>query len=248
MGRKSLNQSELDLREGDFLRLARNLFLAKGIDGLTMENLARKTGYSKGIVYQHFSSREDVLAALCVESDRLRLEFLERAAMFKGRSRERALAVAKADYLIYRLHPEYWITEQLTSMLSLTSKVSPERKAALDSVSLRCADVALGVIRDAVSNGDLGLPSGITPERLLLALLSQTYGIYLVNSNQTLTKAWSLNLPVTQEQIFNYTCDGFGWRPYTRDWDYAGTVQRIWREVFPVEAAQIGELKARGAS
>lgn len=242
MGRKSLGQVELDDRESDFLRVARKLFLERGVDGLTMEQLAREAGFSKGIIYQHFSSREDVLAALCVQSDLFRLGLLEKAAMFKGSSRERALAVAKAEYLLYRLHPEYWLTEQLASMLSLTAKVSPARKTALDSASLRCADVALGVIRDAISCGDLDLPAGMNPEKLLLALLSQNIGIFLVNRHSTLAKSWEVDLPVTQEQLLHYTCDGFGWKPFTCDWDYAATVQRIWREVFPVQAAQIGVL------
>ena len=56
MARKSLKKLEIENRETDFLRVARRLFLAKGLDGLNMEKLAAGTKYSKGTIYQHFAS------------------------------------------------------------------------------------------------------------------------------------------------------------------------------------------------
>lgn len=240
MGRKSLEKLERETREGSFLRAARALFLEKGIDGLTMERLATRTPFSKGIIYQHFSSKEDVLAALCIESHLFRLEMLERAALFKGRSRERALAIAKADFIVYKLHAEYWRTEQLVSLFSLTEKVSPARRASLDAVTIRCTDVALGVTRDAISTGELDPAPGLTPEKLLLALLGLTRGIYQLDANAAPIRDWTADLPGTHEQLFSLACDAFGWRPLSGEWEYAKTTGRIWTEVFPAEAAQLG--------
>lgn len=240
MARKALEKSELESREYDLLRVARRLFLSKGIDGLTMEKLAAGTNYSKGTIYQHFASKEDVLAALCLESSRIRYGLLERAALFKGRSRERALAIAKADYIVYRLHPDYWRVEQLTDVLSLTSKISPARRASLDALIERCAGIAIGIIRDGIASGELVLPAGLTPEKFLLALLSLTRGLYITSSDEALLRHWSADDPSTQEQLLSCTFDGFGWRPFTGDWNYTEAVQRIWREVFPKEATELG--------
>jgi AcrR family transcriptional regulator len=204
-----------------------------------MERLAARTPFSKGIIYQHFSSKEDVLAALCVESHLFRLEMLEKAALFKGRSRERALAMAKADFIIYKLHGEFWRTEQLVSIFSLTGKVSPARRAFLDAVTVRCADVALGVARDAISTGELNPAPGLTPEKLLLALLGVTRGIYHIDAEAAPIRGWAADLPSTHEQLFSLACDAFGWRPLSSEWDYAATARRIWAEVFPFEAAQL---------
>jgi len=240
MARTSLNQLEIDARETTFLRVARRLFLAKGMDGLTMDKLAAGTEYSKGTIYQHFASKEDVLAALCLESGRFRLSLLERAALFKGRSRERALAVAKADYIVFRLHPDYWRTEQLINVLSLTAKISPARKTSLETLEERSAGIALGVIRDGFTSGDLVLPTGLTPEKLLLALLGLTRGLYLYSAGKPPFRDWANDEPSTHEQLFGYACDGFGWRPFCNDWDYPGSVSRVWQEVFPAEAARLG--------
>ena len=243
MPRPRIKPGELESRETDCLRIARSLFLAKGLDGLTMEKLAAGTKLSKGTIYQLFSSKEDVLAALCLESGRYRHGLLERAALFKGRSRERGLAVAKADYIVYRLHPDYWRTEQLTDVLCLTSRVSPARKALLDTMTERSAGIALGIIRDGISSGDLTLPTGLTPEKLLLALLGLTRGLYLMNSDEALLKLWAAEKPSTHEQLFGCVCDGFGWRPFSKDWNYDETIRRIWHEIFPAEATTLGLIK-----
>jgi AcrR family transcriptional regulator len=243
MPRPRINPGELELRESDCLRVARRLFLTKGIDGLTMEKIAADTELSKGTIYQHFSSKEDVLAALCLESGLFRLSLLERAALFKGRSRERAVAVAKADYIVFRLHPDYWQTEQLTNVLSLTAKISSARKASLEAVAERSAGIALGMIRDGIASGDLTLPSGLTPEKFLLALLGLTRGLYLYCSGTPPFRDWSGDLLATYEQLFGCTCDGFGWKPLSNDWNYARTVQRVWREIFPAEATTLGLIQ-----
>lgn len=222
------------------LKVAGRLFLTQGLEGLTMEKLAAATPYSKGTVYQVFRSREDVLAGLCIEGNRFRLGMLERAALFKGRSRERALAVAKADFLVYKLNPEYWVTEELVSLLRLATRVSPARKSALDSLTVRCVDVAMGVVRDAVAAGDLSLPEAISPEKLLLALVALTRGIYLLGSADAPIRGWDADHPSTHELLLHHACDGFGWRPFLGEWDYEATTRRIWREVFPSEATRLG--------
>lgn len=240
MPRSRRKQLEIEKREADFLRIARRLFLANGMQGLTMDKLAAQTPYSKGTIYQHFASKEDVLAALCLESGRLRFGLLERAAMFRGRSRERAIALAKADYIFFELNPDYWRTEQISNVLSLGFRVSPERRAALDALFEAGAGIALGIIRDAIVAGDLALEPPLTPEKVFLSLLGTTRGLYLYCSGNPLFCKWAGELWSTHEQLFGSACDGFGWRPLSKDWDYADTVNRIWREIFPAETAKLG--------
>lgn len=243
MARKALAQNVIEIRESAILRIAEKLFLAEGIEGLTMERLASRTEYSKGTLYNHFSSKEDVLAALCQEICKLRYDLLERAALFRGRARERLLAASKADYIIYKLYPDAWRVEQIVDVLSLTSKVSPERRAALDAVVDRSIGMALGIVRDGISSGDLVVPKGLTPEKLLMGLYGLTRGLYLLDSHGNPVVKWASDLFSAHEQIIACACDGFGWKPFSADWDYAESVRRIWKEVFPKEGAKLHLLQ-----
>ena len=60
----SRKQREIQEREALILEVAREMLLERGYLGVTMDRIAQAIEYSKGTVYQHFSSKEDVLVAL----------------------------------------------------------------------------------------------------------------------------------------------------------------------------------------
>jgi AcrR family transcriptional regulator len=51
-------------RRHDLLAAGRELFMAKGITGTTLAEITRGAGVSKGLFYQYFRSKEDLVAAL----------------------------------------------------------------------------------------------------------------------------------------------------------------------------------------
>ncbi|MEP3166304.1 MAG: TetR/AcrR family transcriptional regulator, partial [Marinobacter sp.] len=55
-----------DLRES-LLKAARETLEQEGASGLSLRDLARRTGVSHGAPYRHFASRQDLLAALAAE-------------------------------------------------------------------------------------------------------------------------------------------------------------------------------------
>jgi len=248
MARPSIRQEEIMDREAELLAIARRLFLERGLEGLTMDRLVDAASFSKGTVYRLFSSREDLVAALWVQGGRRRLELIQRAARFQGRSRERAMALAKANYLFYRLDPDYWRTEQISNVMSLGSKISPQRKAQHDELVQQNAGIALEVIRQGISDGDLVLPRGLGPEQVLIGLLGFTTGLYLYASEGSPFAGWIPDPWSAHERLFDCACDGLGWRPFSDDWDTAVTVARIWREIFPAEAAILSERDAAKAA
>ena len=59
------------LRHQEFLKLAIKSFQEKGIEGITLTELAARSEYSKGTWYNHFSSSAEVIASLAVCNARL---------------------------------------------------------------------------------------------------------------------------------------------------------------------------------
>ena len=68
MGTLTRKQREIREREQLLLRVARKMLIEQGYSGLSMDQLAEATEYSKGTVYQHFSTKEDLVTALAIES------------------------------------------------------------------------------------------------------------------------------------------------------------------------------------
>lgn len=60
MQRYRHKQKEIIRKKGAILRVARSIFIKKGIANTTMEEIAQKAGVSKGSIYLYFMNKEDV--------------------------------------------------------------------------------------------------------------------------------------------------------------------------------------------
>jgi AcrR family transcriptional regulator len=235
MSRSVWKQQEITAREADLLRISRRIILKHGVQGLTMDRLAAATPYSKGTIYQHFTSREDILGALCVSMCELRLEMFERASRFVGSSRERAIAAHKGHGLLFQLHRELWQAEQLISQTHLRAKLSPGHRTAFDSINGKCISAYMGILRDGIASGELKPPYGLTPEQILIGVMGSTRGLYAVWASDSPVQSWVNDSAELHFKLINVLYDGFGWRPFSHEWDYSLTSERIKEEVFPAE-------------
>src|SRR5271165_2360473 len=108
MGTLTRKQREVRQRETALLGIARKMLIEQGYAGLSMDQLAESTEYSKGTIYQHFSTKEDLVTALAIESMERRVELFLRAEQFVGRSRERMLAIGVADEIFSLLETHHY--------------------------------------------------------------------------------------------------------------------------------------------
>jgi AcrR family transcriptional regulator len=247
MPRSAWKQQEITAREADLLRVSRRIILEEGVHGLTMDKLAAATPYSKGTVYQHFTSREDILCALCIAMSELRLEMFERASRFSGSSRERAIAAHKGHGLLFHLHRELWQAEQQISQTHLRGKLSPEHKAAFDAINAKCFHAFMGILRDGMASGELKPPYGLTAEQILIGVMGTTRGLYSIWASDSPVQKWINDSSELHFKLINSIYDGFGWRPFSHEWDYSKTSERIQAEVFPDEFQLLAAFRVKAA-
>jgi AcrR family transcriptional regulator len=215
----------------DILAAAQRLVLSQGFGTFSMQRLAEETEYSPAALYKYFSSKEDVLTALALESHRRRAKLYRLVEGFDARPRERIVATGEAAAILY---PEFFNIELLHFAECIRDRVSLEPRDQIREINRIAYEVSLGIVRDAVACGDLVLPAEITPEELVYTLsmfLAGTLG--------------SLGLPVPAADLGvndvvkvlrrsgSVILDGFGWRPLSSDWDYRKTMRRIYGELFP---------------
>jgi TetR/AcrR family transcriptional regulator, regulator of autoinduction and epiphytic fitness len=62
----SLKDRQRQMRENAILEVAHRLLAEKGYQGMTMDDLASQVGIAKGSLYQHFRSKEELIAAALV--------------------------------------------------------------------------------------------------------------------------------------------------------------------------------------
>ncbi len=242
MGTLTRKQREIQQREQSLLEHARRMLIEQGFAGLSMDRLAEATEYSKGTVYQHFCSKEDLVTALAIQSAEARSALFQRACGFVGRPRERMLAVGVADELFVRLHPHHFHSELVIELADLGDRATPERRATLQKLESDCITRLVGLVQDSIDAGDLELPADLQPADLVSVLWGLSLGYHLVMQNhRPLLAQHGVTAPFRIMRMhLDRLADGYDWRPLSRDWDYTATYRRITREVFADECLRAG--------
>ena len=68
MGLEERRKREKEGRKKAILRAARKLFFEKGLQSITVENIAKEAELSKGAVYLYFKGKEEIYAQILLAS------------------------------------------------------------------------------------------------------------------------------------------------------------------------------------
>jgi AcrR family transcriptional regulator len=216
------------------------MVVREGYHGLNMDRIAETLEYSKGTIYNHFPCKEEIIIALAIRTMEKRTDMFQRASAFRGKSRERMVAIGAAAELFVRLYPDHFMIEHIVRTASIWEKTSAYRQNLMRSCEGRCMSIVGGVIRDAIAHGDLELPEGTTPEHVVFGLWSFSYGAFSTIATSDNLVQLGIADPYTAHWL-NITkmIDGFGWRPLSTEYDYEQTRERIADEVFSDEFRSI---------
>jgi AcrR family transcriptional regulator len=96
------------VRREQLLELAEELFMEKGHDGFSIDDLCRAAGVSRPIVYEHFGSKDGIYIA-CLQRIRSELEHaLLAAAGDGGDLKSTSESAAEAWFSIVQRDPQRW--------------------------------------------------------------------------------------------------------------------------------------------
>jgi len=240
MLRLTRKQRELVERETLILDVTRDLLLDLGYHGLTMDRIAGAIEYSKGTIYQHFPCKEEVLTELALRIYEKRFALIERAATFRGRTRERVAAIGEAVVLFARLHPDDLRILGIINSEVVIQKVSQPRQEKVNGLTVRAMGILTGIVRDAISGGDLALIPETTPEDLAFGLWSLTEGGFAhVVQGAPLAQIGVRDAFFSVVSNCEILLDGYGWRPLSTEWDFAETRRRVNTEIFVDEMQKV---------
>lgn len=239
MGTTSRKQREVQEREQLLLREARTMLVEQGYAGLSMDQLAQATEYSKGTVYQHFSTKEDLVTALAIESMERRVELFLRAEQFNGKSRERMLAIGVADEIFGRMDPHHYKSEFIIKLANLQERASDERRQALERLESTCFGCVVRIVQSGIDAGELS--SQIEPTEVVYSVVTMALGTHMTALNYcSMLREFKIEEPGRQLLTSIHTLlDGYGWRPFQNEWDYFASYQRIASETFGREIEQL---------
>lgn len=212
---------------------AQKVLLKAGFQNLNLDDLAESVEYSKGTLYLHFKTKEDIALAVVTRALRERADFFERALDFKGASRERIRAVGFACCHFASVYPDYFNVELMLKSHSFWERADRERQDAYGMQGARCFRVVHRIVTEAIQAGDLS-QGDLNPERIVVAIAAMAMGSHcMMRSNNALLLAGISNPLQMVCQNVDVVLDGLGWKPLSTHFDFAAVDRRIKQELYP---------------
>ncbi|WP_194435260.1 TetR/AcrR family transcriptional regulator [Vibrio fluminensis] len=232
----SKKQQAIADREIELVLLAKSLVQEQGFSNLTMDKLTALSSYSKGTIYNHFCSKEDVIIALCIHTLKSEALLFARAQQFAGNSREQVIAM-HVSYRIYaRIEPVLSTCAIMAKSPWVLEKASPERVKQMNDLEEQVISYADGLVQNAVKSGDLRFSAGIGSDSIVFANWSIAFGSNALAQNASQSHCIRrLQDPFTVLNNANMLLDGLNWKPLSSEWDYRKTWQRVEQELFKDE-------------
>jgi AcrR family transcriptional regulator len=225
-------------REQQLLELAQQVLRQDGFTGLTMDRLASLSDVSKGTLYNHFSSKEDVLTALSVDSLQRLLQLFQHASTFSGHSRERALALHHAYHKFSAAEPTLFLCLLSAATPGVMEKSSPARLQQRQQLEMQLLQYCQHVLSDALDDGSLQLPVGVSLEQWSFINWALAFGCNaLFVPLRQLGLFAGLAAPQVNLHSINLLFDGMGWLPLSSGWDY----QQSWQQIGQMFGSQIAD-------
>ena len=226
-------ERERAAREELILDHAQRMLLKDGFQQLNLDALAEAVEYSKGTLYLHFKTKEDIALAVVTRALRERADFFERALDFKGRSRERIRAIGFACCHFAKEYPDYYNVEMMLKSLSFWEKADEARQHEYAMQGGRCFRAMHRLVTEGLESGDL--PKGkLTPEQVVFAIASTAIGSHIMGRNFNAVMMAGIDDPLQALcQNVNVLLDGLGWKPHSGEIDHNALDRRIKKEIFP---------------
>jgi AcrR family transcriptional regulator len=220
-----------EARRRDILAVARGLLTRDGLSHFHMERVAEEGGYSRTSIYRYFSSKEDLVMDLAIESVELRVGLYRRVQAWDARARERAVAFGEVTSMLYPRH----VLPEVYAVNAVREACTPDRTERFAEIEREQNEIVLAVARDGVESGDWQLPADLTVEEAMFGVGTMTRGLFDRIDNP-LPPDGVRDPRRVQRSMGSRLLDSLGWRPLSTEWDYGTTMRRIYTELFPPEA------------
>ena len=150
-----VTQAHIDARTNDILEAARRMFVRKGVEAATMQEIAAEAGLSAGAIYRYYTSKEHLLRAVCgdwIEHDRA---LFERGAAEAGSPLAGLLNVGRAvwdEMKTEEARADTILTlETMLAAVRQPEELAPERRQAWNAV----IDLIERFLRPAQAAGEI---------------------------------------------------------------------------------------------
>jgi len=229
-------QREINERERLILSAAQTMLHQHGYNHLTMDRVAETVEYSKGTIYNHFASKEDLVCSLCCRCVSNLIEVFERAYDFPGSTRERYSAIGVAYSLYHQLHPMDTQILQIVKNNAVREKISDFKLAEMKSLEQKITSITSSIVQEAINCGDLDKRQQDNVSTIVFGCWSMHYGALMLDQSDIPLNELGFNPVVNMLwKNANIYLDGYQWQPLSTSIDSDKLFEKISTVLFDGE-------------
>lgn len=233
-------------REQLILDAAQDMMHSDGYAQLTMDKVAEKVEYSKGTIYNHFSSKEDLVCSLCCRCITNLIEVFERASNYQGSTRERYSALGIGYSLYYQLYPMDAQNIQIVKINAVRDKVGEKKLSELETLEKKITEIAMCIVNEAIRNNELKNDEPQLASSIVFGCWSMHYGALLLDQSDIplsdLGFGPTVYLLWQNSQKF---LDGFNWHPLSQEIDNDALFNKLCNDLFGPEIKKLKQGRKR---
>lgn len=233
MPTQTRKQREILEREQLILDAAQTMLHQHGYNHLTMDRVAEAVEYSKGTIYNHFVSKEDLVCSLCCRCITNLIDVFELAYNLDGSTRERYSAIGIGYSLYHLLHPMDSQYIQTVKNNAVREKISKEKLVEMDFLEQTATKIAQSIVQEAIDCGDLDKKHQDEISTIVFGFWSMHYGALLLDQSDIPLQELGFN-PVVKMLWHNANIylDGYQWQPLSTTTDSKKLFKKISSALF----------------
>lgn len=243
MNPQQRKQRERQLRKQLILDTAKDILNHESFANLTMERIAVDIEYSKGTVYNHFSSKEDIISALGARCMQNLLDLFERAENYPASSRDRISAVVIAHSLYALLNPVELQNMQMIKSQSIRQKTSADMQAEVLQLEQQLTQIVINIVNNAIASGELPSEGSCTVNGIVFGLWSMSYGTNLLSTSGIPFNQMNLCDPLdVMWDNSQRLLDSYQWQPLSSQFDITARYHEICNQLFHEEITHLKQI------
>jgi AcrR family transcriptional regulator len=233
-------QREFQLREQLILDTAQSMLNEHGYAQLTMERIAEAVEYSKGTIYNHFSSKEDLVCSLCCRCVSNLIELFKRAYDYPGSTRERFSAIGIAYSLYHQLNPLDAQNIQIIKTNAVREKLSADKLQEMNALEQEITQLCVNLVNEAIDNGDISSIDNHTADTIVFGFWSMLYGGMLLSQSDIPLEDLGFSPVIAMLwQNSQRLLDAYGWQPPGNSTDTDALFSKLCSALFAEEVCRL---------
>jgi TetR/AcrR family transcriptional regulator len=182
MGIAERRQRECENRKNLVLATARKLFSQKGFANVKLDDIATEIEFSKGTIYSHFESKEEIYAHVLLEHLQSLLGFIKNAVQASGNSPQAIRDCLEVYVQFYNDHPKYFQMLFFVDLFSNHYRIPDRLLKEISIQKIACLAVLQKVLARGIKAGEID--AKYSPKEMALMLWGMINGILQLAESQ----------------------------------------------------------------